>query len=201
MPRKEAPCRSKTGLRLGLIVSAICCFTMSCLILWDGCQEFSLYRHDLRLTSREGRDAAEEALSMLWRQKHTPPGASIRLITQQVLGKQHTHTHMYNTHTPLYSYTSQYLRILWKHISKACQPPPLLIACDRQIKSLNKHGQLHTIHSDVQSHRPLTTMLQLESRMNWILLKSKVKWQSSEYRHLLKCTHGTSSCAWNIIIC
>lgn len=68
----------------------------------------------------EGRDAAEEALSMLWRQKNTPPGASIRLITQEEQGKQQIHTHMYNTNTPSSSYTSQYLRILWKHISKAC---------------------------------------------------------------------------------
>lgn len=72
---------------------------MSRLILWDGCQEFSLYRHDLRLTSREGRDAAEEASSKLWRQKHTPPGASIRLITQEEQGKQHRHTLTDTTHT------------------------------------------------------------------------------------------------------
>lgn len=49
-PRKEEPRRAKTGPRLGLIVTAICSCTMSRLILWDGCQEFSLYRHDLRLT-------------------------------------------------------------------------------------------------------------------------------------------------------
>lgn len=92
-PSKEAPRRAKTGLRLGLIVSAICRFTMSCLILWDGCQEFSLYRHDLRLTSREGRDAAEEASSPLWRQKLITPGASIRLITQEA--KKTTQAHRY----------------------------------------------------------------------------------------------------------
>lgn len=41
----------KTRLRLGRIVTAICCYTISRLILWDGCQEFSLYHHDLHLTS------------------------------------------------------------------------------------------------------------------------------------------------------
>lgn len=107
--RKEAPHWGKTGLRLGLIVSAICRYTMSHLILWDGCQEFSLYRHDLHLTLREGRDAAEEASSKLWRQKHTPPGASIRLITQEELGKQHRHTdtHSHIRHTYTSTYTSQ----------------------------------------------------------------------------------------------
>lgn len=83
---------------------------MSCLILWDGCQEFSLYHHDLRLTSREGRDGDEEASVKPWRQKHTPPGASIRLIIwrswenntythRHTLTYSPTHMHAYYTHT------------------------------------------------------------------------------------------------------
>ncbi len=125
-PRKEAPRRVKTGLRLGLIVSAICRYTMSRLSLRDGCQEFSLYRRDLRLTSQEGRDASEEASSELWRQSllplppfcfywaHHSGGAGKTTLT-------HRHSHITNIHlctcTPQMSDWKYY-----EEISTTCQP-------------------------------------------------------------------------------
>ncbi len=122
---------------------------MSRLILWDGCQEFSLYRHDLRLTSREGRDAAEEASSKLWRQRHTPPGASIRLITQEEQGKQHRRTLAHTTHMHINAHActlDERLGIV-RNILNMSTHPPLQMAYDGQTESLSKPQQLH---SDVQ---------------------------------------------------
>lgn len=170
-------------------MSAICCYTMSCLILWDGCQEFSLYRRDLCLTSQEGRNAAEEASSKLWRQKRTPLGASIRLITQEQLGKQHWHT---LTHIPKCTYISQMGD--WEYNEKYLQHVGPPIADGQLIESLSKNQQLH---SDVQCYGPPDNYVYFpgEREEERIKIGAGLEWQV--FHHICSWRAGWIGCYWS----